>query len=106
MSADDHERPHLRLAVANGQKDVDRDRAKQGISWPLRKLAANIIRVARGAGRPWEVGQQCQHVVESFEAYKEVCGVWPSSEEVQETLSARSKITDRLKDEPRKWALA
>lgn len=88
--AEDHKpKPQLRVAAENDRSVLDHERARRDIEWPLRNLAANMMRISRGAGAPYEVGRQCQDVVESFVAYWKRCGVWPSSEEVSEILSFR-----------------
>lgn len=87
MSSDDSEKPHIRLAVANDQSGIDKARAKEAIEWPLRELAANVMRISRGAGKPYEILEDCIKVVQRFQQYREVHGVWPSSSEVQEILN-------------------
>ncbi|ESZ50966.1 hypothetical protein ACYG9R_09145 [Mesorhizobium sp. RSR565B] len=89
MNGDDDRKSHLRLAVENSQRDIDRESAKREIGWPLRELAANIIRTVRGAGKSYEISEQCGAVVEAFRHYREMVGHWPASWEIEQALSIR-----------------
>jgi hypothetical protein len=44
----------------------------------LRELTANLMRVTRGAGRPFQIGQQAQGLVEALIAYRDATGLYPS----------------------------
>lgn len=99
MSEDEKLAPHLHLAVDNDQKEAVRARAARAIEWPLRDLAANMIRVARGAGKPHEVLEQCLKVIDRFQEYREAHGFWPGADEVKEVLSIRNELLDRVNDE-------
>ncbi|RWP32227.1 MAG: hypothetical protein EOR04_33105 [Mesorhizobium sp.] len=80
-------KPHLRLAVENDQKTIDQAWAKEAVGWPLRELAANIIRVVRGAGKSYEIAGQCVSVIKAFQQYRDTVGQWPSSWEIDQALS-------------------
>ncbi|TIQ35967.1 MAG: hypothetical protein E5X48_11115 [Mesorhizobium sp.] len=86
MADDGEKRPHIRLAAENDRKSVDKARARYEIEWPLRRLAANIMRVSRGAGEPYSVIQQCIDVVKGAQAFCDKCGDWPDDNEVREAL--------------------
>lgn len=90
---------HLRVAAENDQKTVDREMAKRDIKWPLRELAANIIRVVRGAGKSYEIAGQCLEVIEAFQRYRDKVGHWPSSWEIDEALSIRDERENNAYDE-------
>jgi hypothetical protein len=92
-------KPHLRLAVENKQADIDKEWAKREIEWPLRELAANIIRVVRGAGKSYELGRQCVAVIEAFKRYHEKVGHWPATWEIDQALSIRRDDTNATYDE-------
>ncbi|MGI6854370.1 hypothetical protein [Mesorhizobium sp. 1B3] len=88
--ADKEEKPHhLRLAAENDQGAVDRELARQDLEWPLCNLAANLMRISRGAGSPHEILAQCISVVKAYRAFREVCRTWPSHEETLKILSVR-----------------
>ncbi len=66
---------------------IDQAWAKEAVGWPLRELAANIIRVVRGAGKSYEIAGQCVSVIEAFQQYRDKVGQWPSSWEIDQALS-------------------
>ncbi len=84
---DTDRKPHLRLAVENKQADIDKEFAKRNLEWPLRRLAANVVRVVRGAGKSYEIGEQCVAVVKALQEYREKVGYWPTSWELDQALS-------------------
>ncbi|MBB6465585.1 hypothetical protein HNQ96_001443 [Aminobacter lissarensis] len=99
MSNDDEKKPHLRLAVENDQREIDHEQAKRDIEWPLRDLAANIIRVVRGAGKSYEIASQCVLVLKVFQQYRDRVGCWPSSWEIDEALSIRRESENPTYDD-------
>lgn len=88
MSAD--EKPGPRLVSSNPAPGTDRVRdteiAKRRLSWELKELAANLMRVTRGAGKPYEIGAQAAAIVRSFEEYRNIAGVYPNSGELADML--------------------
>ena len=88
----------MRIAAENSEEEVNRLRAQEAITWPLKELAANVMRVTRGAGKPYMIGAQCVEVISAFEEYREVVGIYPSSEEIQSALEFgdryRGEVTD------------
>ena len=107
MSEDEGDRKsHLRLAVENDRQTVEREWARHGIGSPLRNLAANIIRVVRGAGKSYEIGEQCADVLKAFKAYRESVGHWPTSFEIDEALSVFTGGPDDTYDEFWSWRCA
>ena len=92
---DEPKRPpsHLRLAAENDQSDIDCQYALNRIEQPLKKLMANLLRVARGAGEPDAIVLQCDDVVSSFQEVHRVCGRWPDAGEVSRILDLRLRET-------------
>jgi hypothetical protein len=99
-SDDEKKKPHIRLAVENNQKTVDKSWARHEIEWPLRELAANIMRVSRGAGDPIKVMLQCLAVVEGARSYHDKCGDWPDATDVTDALDFHDP---RLRDYTRTY---
>ncbi|MFT8246599.1 hypothetical protein [Roseomonas sp. BN140053] len=56
------------------RKQEATDRAREQVVRALRELAANLLRVIRGAGKPWTLGQDAAEVVIAIEAYQEIAG--------------------------------
>jgi hypothetical protein len=77
------------LAAENDRAAIDRALAKQAIQWPLRELAANVMRISRGAGKPYDLLQNCYDIVQCFQEYRETHGAWPSSSDIEEALKFR-----------------
>ncbi|MDT9598549.1 hypothetical protein [Sphingosinicella rhizophila] len=81
------EPPKLRLASSQADNDVKRQRAGQELRWPLKELAANMMRIVRGAGRPEDVGHQCAAVLAAYQAYREATERFPPPEVISEALT-------------------
>lgn len=77
----------MRVAADNSDEDREREWAKMMLSSALRELTANLIRVTRGAGRSYEIGQQAKELIDAYQAYKTAVGTWPSSYELNEMLA-------------------
>ena len=88
MDRKDGEGP--RLVVENDPAELRRAQALQEISFPLRDLAANVMRVSRGAGKSYALGIQCAEVIASFERYRELTNQWASSWEIDAILRVRN----------------
>jgi hypothetical protein len=95
----------MRLVSENSDDDIRREHARQDIVWPLKELAANLIRVVRGAGKPYEIASQADRVLDAFEAYREVVGHYPPSDEIQNAVSIRFHDHDRESSEI-DWAIS
>ncbi|MFC4293561.1 hypothetical protein ACFO0A_00655 [Novosphingobium tardum] len=67
----------MRLVVENSDEDVEAQYALDDLTWNLRELTANLLRVTRGAGRPEVIGQQSASVVDGFQRYFDAKGHWP-----------------------------
>jgi len=60
------------IAARRKQQDIEDAQAK--VSWALRCLAANIMRVTRGAGRSYELGQQSSEFLTALLEHREIAG--------------------------------
>jgi hypothetical protein len=54
-----------------------RERAEDDFSWAIREVAANILRIIRGAGKPYELLSQMQRAIDAAVKFKEVHQHWP-----------------------------
>lgn len=75
------EKPPGALLVVSSQTD---QQAKAGealrrLEWPMREHAANILRIVRGAGKPYDLARQMAGILQRFEDYRSVTGHYPSS---------------------------
>ena len=73
--------------VSENKVDLSRQRALSEVSWALRDTASNLLRVIRGAGKPHEIGQQAQTLLQAFVSYQEITGMLPPAYELAEILS-------------------
>lgn len=82
--------------------------ARRRLREELRGLAANLMSVSRGGGKPWALRSEVAAVEREFEAYRAVIGGYPSSEELSTMLhlgDAPQKPTPPSKEEL-EWALS
>ena len=81
-------------APADAAADVNRRGAENDARDAARVLAANIIRVVRGAGRPDEIGLQAVALVEAMQRHWETTQSWPNEEIANELrLASREPRT-------------
>jgi hypothetical protein len=48
----------MRIVSENSETDLARQRALDQVDWKIRELTANLLRITRGAGKPYEIMQQ------------------------------------------------
>jgi hypothetical protein len=83
------------------ERDRDRDRewTKHEFSWAIRDTAANMLRIIRGAGKPYELLMQMKKAIDSAIKFQELHGYWPFDviandlliEDEMETFLARAR---------------
>jgi len=83
------------------ERDRDRDRewVKHEFSWAIRDAAANMLRIIRGAGKPYELLMQMKKSIDSAIKFQELHGYWPFDviasdlliEDEMETFLARGR---------------
>jgi hypothetical protein len=79
----------MKVVSENSEAELAQREAMGQVRWALRDLAANLMRIIRGAGKPWEIGQQAQALINSIIAYREAAGYSPSSDENYKSPIAR-----------------
>lgn len=60
--------------------EITRIRLLDAVERTAKELTANLLRVARGAGRPVHVGPQAVRLVDALQAYYDGVGRWPYDE--------------------------
>ena len=45
----------MRLVSDQSEADMRRRETREALVWPLRDLTANLLRITKGAGKPWEL---------------------------------------------------
>ena len=98
----------MRIVSETSAAELARRRALEDVDEALKELAANIMRVSRGAGKPYDLGKQAQSLVVAMIAYKDAVGYYPSSEELTAPLAHGydEERLDRMSDDHRATAYA
>jgi hypothetical protein len=93
----------MKIGNENSEADLARRYALQKVEDVLRNLAANILRVVRGAGKSWEIPGQAQEFADALAAYKAAVGHLPPSEDLDRMLSISRDASrlERMEDEVR-----
>jgi hypothetical protein len=87
----------VKIVAENSAEDLARRSAAEGVGWALRDLAANLIRVVRGAGKSYELGKQAAAFIHALQDYREGVGHYPAPHE----LNAMVALED---DDTREWS--
>jgi hypothetical protein len=90
----------LRIVSENSKEDMARKRAEEALTLPLLELAANIIRIVRGAGSPERLLSQMQQVMKVASEFRELHDASPPSWTIQNILALTSpyeKISQPVK---------
>jgi hypothetical protein len=77
----------LKIVASNSHTDIERFQARERLTYPLRELTANLLRLCRGGGHAERLPDQIVAVAESFGAFREVHGRYPFSEELRAALN-------------------
>src|SRR3546814_16373037 len=77
----------MEVVSSNSDAEIARNDALQGLRWRLRELAANLMRIARGAGKPHGVGEQVYAVLGGYRAYHAAAGYYPGKDEIADAVS-------------------
>ena len=89
----------MRLVSETSEQDLAINEALADLEWPLRELAANMLRVVRGAGYPSRLASQMTAVLNAMRDYHAVAGFYPSSDHIADVLSlTRREHSDDLQD--------
>lgn len=80
-----NEPPELTVVAQNDDTELRKRQALDALEWPTREMAANLLRIMRGHGRPFELPQQIINVSELILQANELSnawGIWSVMEEV------------------------
>lgn len=89
--------PDLRIASERSDEDIRRTRAEQALVAPFRILAANMLRIMRGAGKPDDLLLHMQEVINAAVEFKSASGRWPSAELISSVLVVEGEISSLTK---------
>ena len=68
-----------------------RDRALAGVERAVRELAANILCVVRGKGKPDLIAAQAEALVNTIDTHRSIAGCPPSAKEIATVLNIATK---------------
>jgi len=94
----------IRIIASNSEAELGARLALGDLSFNLRELAANMLRVVRGAGRPENLGRQMAEVVALYARYRDQAGAYPSNYDIHQAISLRSEGNARKHTD--KWSHA
>src|SRR3546814_13366230 len=90
----------MEVVSSNSDAEIARNDALQGLRWRLRELAANLMRIARGAGQPHGVGEQVYAVLEGYRAYHAAAGYYPGNRSEERRVGKECVSTCRSRGSP------
>jgi hypothetical protein len=76
----------MEVVSENSEAEIARGRASTRLEYPLRDLAANMLRVIRGAGKPHMLAAQMLEVLQIMQEYREASGYLPPPDEIKAIL--------------------
>jgi hypothetical protein len=76
----------MRVVSEQSAADIKRRKAREALTWPLRELTANLLRIANGAGRPLNLAKQLAACSTAIQAYAETHNALPSEQEIHGIL--------------------
>src|ERR1700692_2357282 len=76
----------MRVVSEHSYDDLKRHQADEELGHAVRVLTANLLRVTRGAGKPYEIGGQAQRVGDAVDAYDKAWGRPPGAEQYAKYL--------------------
>lgn len=89
LVADDPDQSPLKLISEKSERELEAARALEALRWPMKELAANLLRVVRGAGRAYELPEQMVSVLECMEVYRSIVGHYPTDYEISDCVNLR-----------------
>jgi hypothetical protein len=84
--------PDFKVIDGGGPEGRDRVFAEHELRDALHETAANMLRVIRGAGKPYELVKQFSKVVQVAIKFKDAFGHWPPSHVLSEMLAMHDEV--------------
>lgn len=76
----------MRVVSEQSEADLRRREAANRVHWRYRELAANLLRVVRGAGSSADLLEQMAAVISASSELKDLEGYWPDSSVIEGAL--------------------
>ena len=74
-------------------KERQREWATSEFSWAIRETAANMLRIIRGAGKPYQLLMQMKKTIDSAINFQELHGYWPN-----DVMANKLRLQDEVDD--------
>jgi hypothetical protein len=84
----DDETPKLSLATETEPHELEKAQALRELAWPTREMAANLLRVMRGAGQPAYLPQQLINLSDQILELTKTCRPWAIWSAIEDTLQS------------------
>jgi hypothetical protein len=84
----------VRIVSSQSDDDIRRKQAREELVRPLRELTANLLRAAKGGGKPHYLPRQLNACLTAFAAYAEAHGTLPPAHEIFEILDPDKAFHD------------
>jgi hypothetical protein len=84
----DEDPPRLTIASELQPHEVEKAKASAELAWPTKEMAANLLRVARGAGRPLELPQQIINLAADILEVSKSARQWAVATAMEEALQS------------------
>lgn len=89
----------VRLVVENSEKDLAKARALERVEAAFLEHTANLLRVVRGAGKPYLIGRQASELIKAMQDHWDAANCYPSSGELSDMLELRYRFEDQARDD-------
>jgi hypothetical protein len=76
------------------RRNPEQDIAEQELADALRDAAANVLRIIRGAGKPYSLIKQFGDVIRAVSDFKEAAGHWPPSDMLARMLKLDDEVSE------------
>jgi hypothetical protein len=76
----------MRVISSQSEAEIRRRETRERLTYPLRELTANLLRITRGAGKSYLLGNQLADCIQAFKDYIDAHGALPSEAEINEIL--------------------
>jgi len=91
--------PPIRIVSEQSDADIEKNRTKEEVGIVLRAVAANLLRVIRGAGKPYDLSREMRGCLQAFKAYYDAHDQWPDSFRLQKEVDFDSGEYSRLRSD-------
>ena len=87
----------MRIVSENSDEDLKRREIDAEFRWAIRELAANLMRITRGSGKPHEIGRQAQDMINIIDRYRLEVGHFPWARDLSSHLDIWTGWDEREK---------